>query len=109
MKVALVYAAAALCEIAGCYFVWMWWRLGQSWLWLLPALASLTAFAALLALIEAPAAGRVFAAYGGVYVMASLVWMWAVEGVRPDRFDLIGSGLILAGALVVLAAPRPGA
>lgn len=106
LKTALIYAAAAICEIAGCYFVWMWWRLGHSWLWLLPALVSLALFAGLLALIEAPAAGRIFAAYGGVYVIASLIWMWSVEGLRPDRFDLVGSCLILAGALVVLAAPR---
>ena len=106
MKVALIYAAAAICEIAGCYFVWMWWRLGHSSFWLLPALVSLALFAGLLALIEAPAAGRVFAAYGGVYVIASLIWMWSVEGLRPDSFDLLGSGLILAGALVVLVAPR---
>lgn len=106
LKTALIYTAAAICEIAGCYFVWMWWRLGHSWLWLLPALVSLALFAGLLAFIEAPAAGRIFAAYGGVYVIASLIWMWSVEGLRPDRFDLLGSCLILAGALVVLAAPR---
>lgn len=106
LKTALIYTAAAICEIAGCYLVWMWWRLGHSWLWLLPALVSLALFAGLLALIEAPAAGRIFAAYGGVYVIASLIWMWSVEGLRPDRFDLLGSCLILAGALVVLAAPR---
>ena len=106
LKTALIYTAAAICEIAGCYFVWTWWRLGHSWLWLLPALVSLALFAGLLVLIEAPAAGRIFAAYGGVYVIASLIWMWSVEGLRPDRFDLVGSCLILAGALVVLAAPR---
>ncbi|WP_439529119.1 YnfA family protein [Pannonibacter sp.] len=106
MKTTLIYIAAALGEIAGCYFVWMWWRLGQSPFWLLPAFASLAAFAFLLTLVEASAAGRIFAAYGGVYVVASLAWMWTVEGVRPDRFDLLGGAVILVGALIVLGAPR---
>lgn len=72
---ALVYAAAALAEIAGCFAFWAWLRLGKSALWALPSLASLAGFAGLLTLVEAPAAGRAFAAYGGVYIAASLGWL----------------------------------
>ncbi len=103
---ALVYAAAALAEIAGCFAFWAWLRLGKSALWALPGLASLAGFAGLLTLVEAPAAGRAFAAYGGVYIAASLGWLWAVEGVRPDRWDLMGGSLCLIGAAAILAGPR---
>ena len=102
----LVYAAAALAEIAGCFAFWAWLRLGKSALWALPGLASLAGFAGLLTLVEAPAAGRAFAAYGGVYIAASLGWLWAVEGVRPDRWDLMGGSLCLIGAAAILAGPR---
>ncbi|MDR5651209.1 YnfA family protein [Ruixingdingia sedimenti] len=100
------YAAAALAEIAGCFAVWAWWRGGASAMWLLPGMASLAAFGWLLALSPAEFAGRAYAAYGGVYVAASLVWLWAVEGARPDRWDLAGAALVLAGAGVILFAPR---
>ncbi len=102
----LLYAAAALAEIAGCFSVWAWWRLGASPLWLVPGAAALGAFAFLLALTGSEAAGRAFAAYGGIYIAASLVWLWAAEGERPDRFDCAGAALCLAGAAVILLAPR---
>lgn len=101
-----VLAAAAIAEIAGCFAFWAWWRLGKSPLWLLPGVLSLIAFAWLLALVPADAAGRAFAAYGGIDIAASLVWMWAVEGVRPDRFDLTGAAICVLGASVILLAPR---
>jgi small multidrug resistance family-3 protein len=104
----LLYVLAALAEIAGCFAVWAVLRAGRSAWWLLPGLGCLVAFALLLARIEAPFAGRAFAAYGGVYIAASLGWMWAVEGGRPDRFDLIGAALCLAGAGFILLAPREG-
>jgi small multidrug resistance family-3 protein len=106
MQVTLVYVGAALAEIAGCFAFWAWLRLGRSMLWALPGTVSLVAFAMLLTLIETPAAGRAYAAYGGVYVAASLGWLWAVEGLRPDRWDLLGAMLCLAGATVILAGPR---
>lgn len=101
-----VLAAAAIAEIAGCFAFWAWWRLDKSPLWLFPGTLSLVAFAWLLALVPAEAAGRTFAAYGGIYIAVSLMWMWAMEGVRPDRFDLAGAAICLLGASVILFAPR---
>lgn len=101
-----VLAAAALAEIAGCFAFWAWWRLDKSVLWLAPGIASLIVFAWLLTLADTDAAGRAFAAYGGIYIVASLIWLWAVEGVRPDRFDLVGAAICMVGASVILLAPR---
>ncbi len=84
-------------------------RDGRSPWWLLPGALCLALFALLLARVEAPFAGRAFAAYGGIYILASLGWMWAVEGGRPDRWDLAGGALCLGGAAVILWAPRGGA
>lgn len=103
----LVYAAAALAEIAGCFSVWAWARLGASPLWLLPGLAALALFAWLLTLAPSPAAGRAYAAYGGVYVAASIGWLRLVENRQPDRWDLCGAALCLLGAAVILLGPRP--
>ena len=100
------YSAAALAEIAGCFAFWAVLRHGRSALWLLPGLASLALFAWLLTRVEAEAAGRAYAAYGGVYIAASLLWLWAAEGQRPDRWDLAGGAVALAGAALILAGPR---
>lgn len=106
MKTALVYAGAALAEIAGCFAFWAWLRLGHSILWLVPGVVSLVAFAVLLTLIDSAAAGRAYAAYGGVYIVSSLIWLWLVEEVQPDRWDLSGAAICLAGAAVIVAGPR---
>ena len=90
-----VFALAALAEIAGCFAFWIWVRQGASALWLLPGGASLAVFAWLLTQAEAGFAGRSYAAYGGVYIAAALLWLWRVEGQRPDRWDLIGGALCL--------------
>jgi small multidrug resistance family-3 protein len=102
-----IYVAAALAEIAGCFAFWAWLRLDRSALWLAPGLVALALFAWLLTRIEADFAGRAYAAYGGVYIVASLAWLWAVEGTRPDRWDLIGGAICLVGAAVILFGPRP--
>lgn len=102
-----IYAAAALAEIAGCFAFWAWLRLDKSALWLLPGLASLALFAWLLTLIDATAAGRAYAAYGGIYIAASLLWLWLAEGMRPDRFDLAGAAICVVGAGIILFGPRP--
>ncbi len=101
-----IYAAAAVAEIAGCFAFWAWLRLGRSALWVLPGIAALVIFAFLLTRIDALFAGRAYAAYGGVYIAASLVWLWAVEGARPDRWDLVGAVICLGGAAVILFGPR---
>ncbi|MCV9937958.1 YnfA family protein [Boseaceae bacterium BT-24-1] len=106
MATIAIYAGAALAEIAGCFAFWAWLKLGKPVWWLLPGLISLVAFAWLLTLVESPAAGRVFAAYGGIYIVASLAWMALVEKVSPDRYDLTGAALCLTGAAVIVAAPR---
>ncbi|MBS7540520.1 YnfA family protein [Ancylobacter lacus] len=106
MPTLLAFALAALAEIAGCFAFWAVVRSGAPALWLLPGAASLLAFAALLTQVEASAAGRAFATYGGVYIAASLLWLWLAEGVRPDRWDLLGGGICLAGAAVILLGPR---
>ncbi len=106
MRSFLVYVFAALAEIGGCFSVWAWLRLDKSALWLVPGAIALAAFAWLLTLVDSVAAGRAYAAYGGVYIAASLAWLWAVEGLRPDRWDLGGAALCLAGAALILLGPR---
>ncbi|WP_028916369.1 YnfA family protein [Pseudoxanthomonas sp. J35] len=107
MATFLLFALTALAEIGGCWLVWSWLRNGGSAWLLLPAAASLALFAWLLSL-HPTATGRVYAAYGGVYVSFALVWLWAVDGVRPTRWDLLGAALCLAGMAVIMFAPRQG-
>lgn len=102
----LSYVLAAFLEIGGCFAFWAWQRLDRSVFWLVPGVIALSLFAGLLARIPTDAAGRAYAAYGGVYIGASLVWLWLVEGHFPDRWDLTGAGLCLVGAGIILFGPR---
>ncbi|MBD2746574.1 YnfA family protein [Microvirga sp. BT688] len=102
----LIYAGAALAEIAGCFSFWAWLRLGRTAWWLVPGMASLALFAYLLTLVPSDAAGRAYAAYGGVYIVASILWLWIAEGTRPDRWDMAGGAVCLAGAALILFGPR---
>lgn len=102
----LVFVGAAVAEIAGCFAFWAWLRLGKTVWWVVPGMLSLTLFAYLLTLVEVEHAGRSYAAYGGIYIVAAVVWLWAAEGVRPDRWDILGSAFCLFGALVILLGPR---
>lgn len=104
----ILYGAAALAEIAGCFAFWAWLRMDRSMWWLVPGVAALILFAWLLTRVDSAAAGRAFAAYGGVYIVAALVWMGLVEGVRPDRWDMGGAMLCLVGAGVILFGPHRG-
>lgn len=106
MKSIAVYAGAALAEIAGCFAFWAWLRLGASPWWIAPGMVSLALFGYLLTLVESSAAGRAYAAYGGVYIVASLAWLWAAEGMRPDRWDVAGASICLVGAALVLYGPH---
>lgn len=101
------YIGAAIAEIAGCFAFWAWLRLDRSIWWVVPGLVSLAIFAVLLTLVDSNVAGRAFAAYGGVYIASSLAWLWLVEGMRPDRWDLAGGIICLIGATIIIAAPRP--
>lgn len=102
----LIYLAAALAEIAGCFAFWMWLRQGHAIVWAIAGLLSLALFAYLLTLAPSNIAGRAYAAYGGIYIIASLGWMWVVEGQRPDRWDVTGGTLALIAAAIILFAPR---
>ncbi len=108
MPTALVYILAALAEIGGCFAFWAWLRLGKSPLWIAPGLVSLALFAWLLTLVPTDAAGRAYAAYGGVYIAMALLWLWAIEGTRPDRWEFAGVALCRVGAAVILLAPHRG-
>lgn len=102
----LAFAAAAFFEIAGCFAFWTWLRRGSTPLLALLGIASLVAFAVALTRVESPFAGRAYAAYGGIYIAASLVWFWLVERQRPSGADLAGAGLAILGALVIIAFGR---
>ena len=106
MKSLILYIAAAAAEIAGCFAFWAWLKLGKSALWAVPGMVALVVFAFLLTKIDALYAGRAYAAYGGVYIASSLLWLWAAEGMRPDRWDAIGAGICLIGAALILFGPR---
>ncbi|PLZ03740.1 YnfA family protein [Burkholderia sp. WAC0059] len=105
MKTVLLFAVTALAEIVGCYLPYRWLREGASAWWLLPAAASLALFAWLLSL-HPSAAGRTYAAYGGVYIGVAILWLWGVEGIRPTGWDWAGVALTLAG--MALIAFQPG-
>ena len=103
---AVYYILAALAEIAGCYAFWAVTRMDASKYWLLPGMGALAAFAWLLTLVDTTHAGRAYAAYGGIYILAAILWGWAVEGQMPDRWDMVGGALCLIGAVVIFAGPR---
>jgi len=106
MQAISTYILAAFAEIGGCFAFWAWLRLGKTPLWLIPGMISLAAFAWLLTKIDSDFAGRAYAAYGGIYILSSLLWMWTLEGNRPDRWDGIGAAISVAGAMIILFGPR---
>lgn len=103
---AMLFVVAALAEIAGCFAFWSVLRLEASKLWLVAGVALLVLFAWLLTRLDVDHAGRAYAVYGGIYIAASLLWLWAVEGKAPDRWDVIGAGVAVIGAAIILYAPR---
>ena len=105
-RTSALYVAAAAAEIAGCFAFWAWLRLGKSVFWTVPGIALLIAFAVLLTRVDSVFAGRAYAAYGGVYIAASLVWLWTIEGHRPDHWDTLGAATCLVGAGIILFGPR---
>lgn len=105
-KTILLFIAAAVTEIVGCYLPYLWLRKGGSPFLLAPAALSLAVFAWLLTL-HPTASGRVYAAYGGVYVAMAVLWLWLIDGVRPTRWDLVGAAVTLVGMAIIMFAPRP--
>ena len=99
-------AIAAVAEIIGCFAFWAWLRLDKSVYWILPGIVSLIVFAVLLTRINSMFAGRTFAAYGGVYIVASLLWLWIIEGQRLDKWDILGAIICIAGAVLILFGHR---
>ena len=106
MNSLLAFAGAAVLEIAGCFAFWSWLRLDKPALWLVPGIIALVGFAWLLTIADSPFAGRAYAAYGGIYIAAALIWGWMIEGHKPDTWDPTGAALCLAGMAVILFAPR---
>ncbi|ASU38097.1 hypothetical protein hmeg3_07155 [Herbaspirillum sp. meg3] len=105
MKTLALFVVTALAEIVGCYLPYLWLKKGATpWL-LLPAALSLTLFAWLLTL-HPTAAGRIYAAYGGVYVCVAVLWLWAVDAVKPSIWDIVGAAVSLAGMGIIMFAPR---
>ena len=92
--------------IGGCFAFWAWLRMGKTPVWTIPGVVSLILFAMALTRIDAPNAGRAYAAYGGIYILSSLLWLWGIESVRPDRWDITGAAICLIGAGVILVGPR---
>jgi small multidrug resistance family-3 protein len=97
-----IFALAAFFEIAGCFAFWTWLRRGATPLVALLGIASLICFAVALTRVDSAFAGRAYAAYGGIYIAASLVWLWAAEGQRPTATDIVGAALAVVGALVII-------
>ena len=103
----LVFATAAFFEIAGCFAFWTWLRRGASPFVSVLGVGSLVVFALALTRVDSVFAGRAYAAYGGIYIAASLVWLWLAEGQRPSPSDLVGAAIAIAGALVIIGfAPK---
>ncbi len=100
-----LFAVTAIAEIVGCYLPYLWLKQGSSAWLLVPAACSLAAFAWLLTL-HPHTAGRVYAAYGGVYISVALMWLWAVDSVRPTLTDWLGVGVCLIGMTIIMFGPR---
>ena len=105
IKTILLFLVTAVAEIVGCYLPYLWLTQGKSAWLLVPAGLSLAAFAWLLSL-HPTAAGRVYAAYGGVYIFVAILWLWAVDGVRPTAWDLVGASVALVGMSIIMFAPK---
>lgn len=105
IKIIGLFVITALAEIIGCYLPYLWLREGKSVWLLIPAALSLVVFAWLLSL-HPTAAGRVYAAYGGVYIFMAILWLWAVDGIRPTVWDIVGSVIALVGMAIIMFAPR---
>jgi small multidrug resistance family-3 protein len=105
LKTLFLFLGTAIAEIVGCYLPYLWIKQGHSAWLLIPAAASLALFAWLLTL-HPTAAGRTYAAYGGVYIFTAVLWLWVVDGIRPTAWDVAGSAVALAGMAIIMFGPR---
>jgi small multidrug resistance family-3 protein len=105
MKTFFLYVATAIAEIIGCYLPYLWLKEGRSVVLLIPAALSLAVFVWLLS-VHPSAAGRVYAAYGGVYISVALIWLWFVQGIRPSSWDWTGVAISLIGMAIIAFQPR---
>lgn len=105
LKTLGLFALTALAEILGCYLPYLWLKQNGSVLLLIPAALSLALFAWLLTL-HPTAAGRTYAAYGGVYICVAVLWLWVVDGIKPTVWDITGSLVALVGMGIIIFAPR---
>ncbi len=105
LKTVILFLVTAVAEIVGCYLPYLWLREGKSAWLLVPAALSLALFAWLLSL-HPTAAGRVYAAYGGVYIFVAILWLWSVDGIKPTVWDIVGSLVALTGMAIIMFAPR---
>ncbi len=106
MKDILIFILAAFFEIFGCFTFWCYFRLNKSIYWLLPGVISLILFAYVLTKIQTEFASRAYAIYGGIYIVASMSWLYFVENSTPDKWDITGACICITGALVILFMPR---
>ena len=100
-----LFVITAVAEITGCYLTYLWFKKGATAWLLIPAAISLALFAGLLSL-HPTAAGRVYAAYGGVYVSVAILWLWLVDAVRPTAWDIAGVGICLVGMAIIMFSPH---
>lgn len=105
LKTLMLFVLTAVAEIVGCYLPYLWLKAGKSAWLLFPAAVSLALFAWLLTL-HSVAAGKTYAAYGGVYIGVAIVWLWLVEGIRPTGWDLLGAAVAMLGMTIIMYAPR---
>ncbi|MBF4988360.1 YnfA family protein [Methylophilus sp. 14] len=106
LKTLFLFALTAVAEIVGCYLPYLWLKAGKSAWLLVPAALSLALFAWLLTL-HPTAAGRVYAAYGGVYIGVAIIWLWLVDGIKPTGWDMLGVAVAMLGMAIIMCAPRP--
>jgi len=104
-KTIALFAMTAIAEIVGCYLPYLWLKQDKSILLLIPAAASLVLFVWLLTL-HPTATGRVYAAYGGVYIFVAILWLWGVDGVQPTLWDIVGGSTALVGMAIIIFAPK---
>ena len=106
VRASLLFLIAGLCEIGGGYLIWLWLRSGRSYLLGIAGAAIIVLYGVIPTFQNFPHFGRVYAAYGGVFVVLSVLWGWGIDGVRPDKFDIIGSAICLGGVSLILYGPR---